>query len=208
MIVRALQDAIAIEDVGEMVMGRVGIPKDRYEIAAQLEVLGYRDADVRDRFGVRDLFEAADKILALFQEGKLAFFVESEDTKRRLNPILRFFRHYLDGLMFSLPMVVQGATMLLWGYGLWGAIDLDVRTGSAIALGFIASYIITSGFAWAIVSRGLFYQYQNEGGLARWSALRMWSLSVRVAIAFVIPALLFNVIYRLLPLDMSFVAAA
>ena len=41
--------------------------------------------------------------------------------------------------------------MLLWGYGLWGAIDLDVRTGSAIALGFIASYIITSGFAWAIL---------------------------------------------------------
>lgn len=206
MIVRALHDAVAIEDVGQTVVSRVGIPKDRWEIAAQLEVLGFRDADVRDRFGVRDLFEAADKILALFQDGKLEFFVEGEDPKRRLNPVLRFLRHYLDGLMFSLPMVLQGATMLLWGYGLWGATDLDVRTGSAIALAFIASYIVTSGFSWAIVSRGLFYQFQNEGGLARWSALRMWSLSLRVAIGLAAPALLFNLLYRLLPLDMSFIA--
>lgn len=208
MIVHALQKVAAFEDVGQTIVSRVGIPKDRWEIAAQLEVLGYRDADVRDRFGFRDLFEAADKIMALFQEGKLEFFVEGEDAKRRVNPVIRFLRHYLDGLMFSLPMVVQGATMLLWGYGLWGAIDLDIRTGTAIALGFIASYIATSGFAWAIVSRGLFYHYQNEGGLARWSAMRMWSVSVRVAIGLAVPAIMFNVLYRLLPLDMTFIAAA
>jgi hypothetical protein len=208
MIVRALQDAVAIEDIGQTVVQRVGIPKDRWEIAAQLEVLGYRDADLRQRFGYRDLFEAADHILALFQDGKLEFVVEGEDPKRRIHPILRFLRHYLDGLMFSMPMVVQGATMLLWGYGLWGAIDLDVRTGSAIALGFIASYVLTSGFAWAIVNRGLFYHYQNEGGLARWSALRMWSISVRVALGLAVPALIFNLLYRPLPLDMSLIAAA
>lgn len=206
--VRALSEAAAIEDIGQTVITRVGIPKDRWEIAAQLEVLGYRDADVRDRFGFRDLFEAADRILTLFHEGKLDLFVEAEDLKRKVNPIVRFFRHYLDGLMFSLPMVVQGATMLLWGYGLWGAIDLDIRTGSAIALAFIGSYVATSGSACAIVNRGLFYHYQNEGGLARWSALRMWSVSVRVALCLAVPALLFNVLYRVLPLDMAFIAAA
>jgi hypothetical protein len=207
-IVRALQDAIAIEDVGQTVMSRVGIPKDRWEIAAQLEVLGFRDTDVRDRFGFRDLFEAADRIMALFQEGKLHFVLERDDPAPRKRPLVRFLRHYLDGLTFSLPMVVQGATMLLWGYGLWGAIDLDVRIGSSIALAFIASYVVTSGFSWAIVSRGLFYQYQNEGGLARWSALRIWSLSVRVALAVAVPAMLFNLVYRMVPLVMAFTAAA
>lgn len=197
----------AIEQIGRTVIGRVGIPKDRWEIAAQLEVLGYRDADVRDRFGFRDLFDAADNILALFHEGRLDFVVEAEDPRRRTIALLRFLRHYMDGLMYSLPMVLQGATMLLWGYGLWGATDLDVRTGSAIALGFIASYIATSGFAWAIVNRGLFYYYQNEGVLARWSALRMWWLAARFAVALAIPALLINLLYRVLPLDMALVAA-
>lgn len=200
--------AAAIQQIGRTVIGRVGIPKDRWEIAAQLEVLGYRDADVREHFGFRDLFETADKILALFRDGKLDFVVEAEDPRRRAIPLLRFLRHYMNGLMYSLPMVLQGSTMLLWGYGLWGATDLDVRTGSAIALGFIASYIATSGFAWAIVNRGLFYHYQNEGGLARWSALRMWWLSARVAVALAAPALLINLLYRVLPWDMALIAVA
>lgn len=198
----------AIHHVGRTIIDRIGIPKDRWEITAQLEVLGLRDIDARTRFGCGDLFEAADRILALFHEGKFAFIVEGEDPERRGSHLLRFFRHYLEGLMFSLPMVLQAATMLLWGYGLWGAIDLDVRTGSALSLGFIASYIVTSGFAWAIVRRGLFYYYQSEGGLARWSALRMWWISVRVALALALPALLFNVLYGYLPSDMFFVALA
>lgn len=198
----------AIHEIGEIVMSRVGVPKDRWEIAAQLEVLGFRDSDAPERFGRRDLFEAADDILRMFQEGRLRFSAEAEDAVRRVSPILIFLRHYLDGLMFSLPMVLQAATMLLWGYGLWGATDLDARTASAIGLAFIASYIATSGFAWATVSRSLYYHYQNEGGLARWSALRMWSVSVRIALAVALPAMLFNVLYRLLPLQMSFIALA
>lgn len=197
-----------LHELGETVMERVGIPKDSFEIAAQLEVLGWRDIDARDRFGFRDLFEAAETIFDWFRAGKLKFVVQGEDEKRRASSIFIFLRHYLDGLMFSLPMVLQGATMLLWGYGLWGARDLDARTGSAIGLAFIASYIATSGFSWAIVSRGLYYHYQAEGGLARWSALRMWSVSIRVALGLAVPAMLFNLLYRLLPLDMAFIALA
>jgi hypothetical protein len=122
-----------------------------------------------------------------------------------MSAVLIFVRRYLDGLMFALPMVVQAGAMLLFGYGLWGAMELDARTGSAIGLGFIASYVVTSGFAWAIVSRGLYYRYQNEGGLARWTALRLWWLSARVALALAIPAMAFNFLYRLFPLDMSFI---
>ena len=36
----------------------------------------------------------------------------------------------------------------------------------------------------------------------------MWFISVRFAIGIAIPALLFNLIYRLLPLDMSLIALA
>lgn len=198
----------AIEEIGRSVMARVGMPKDRWEIAAQLEVLGFRDSDARPRFGCKDLFETADSIFDLFQRGVLPPAFEADDDRARSSVVATFLRHYVKGLMFALPMVIQAATMLLWGFGLWGARDIDARTGSAIGLAFISSYIATSGFAWAIVSRGLYYFYQSEGALARWSALRMWSVAVRVTLAIAIPALLFNFLYRLLPGEMALIAAA
>jgi hypothetical protein len=196
----------ALYEVGQIVMERVGIPKDRWEVAAQLEVLGFRDIDARERLGCADVFDAADRILSFFLDGTLSFVVDEDPAPRRLTGALRALRHYLDGLMFALPMVLQGAAMLLWGFGLWGAIELDVRTGSAIALGFVTSYIATSGFSWAIVSRTLYYHYQSEGALARWSALRMWGVAVRVALLLAVPGVLFNLLYGLLPWDMVLIA--
>ena len=195
-----------LHEIGRAVMVRVGIPKDRWEIAAQLEVLGYRDIDARERLGCADVFDAADRIFALFAGGALPVTIEEDEAVRRFQSLLTIVKHYLNGLAFSLPMVMQGGAMLLWGYGLWGAMDLDSRTGSAIALGFMTSYIATSGFSWAIVSRTLYYRYQSEGALARWSALRLWSIAARVTLLLALPALLFNLVYGLLPWDMVFIA--
>jgi hypothetical protein len=198
----------ALRQVGQSVIDRVGIPKDKWEITAQLEVLGFRDSDAAARFGCRDLFDAADRIFALFRDGTLTFVVDEERAQPRFNALRRFLHHYFEGLMFALPMVLQGCAMLVSGYGLWGAVDLDVRTGSAIGLGFITSYIVTGGFSWAIVRRGLFYYYQNEGGLARWSTLRLWWISVRVTLLLALPAFLLNFVYGFLPNDMFLIAVA
>jgi hypothetical protein len=206
--VSADRDTALIIETGQTIMDRVGVPKDRWEIAAQLEVLGFRDSDALSRFGSADLFEAADRILALFRGGKLTARPDRADSSESVNRVLLFVRYYFEGLMFSMPMAIQGVTMLLWGYGLWGAVDLDVRTGSAVALAFIASYIATGGFAWAIVRRGLFYYYQKEGALARWSALTMWWLSVRIVLAAAVPAFLLNLVYEILPGDLFLIAIA
>jgi hypothetical protein len=85
---------------------------------------------------------------------------------------------------------------------------MDLRTGSAIALGFIASYIVTGGFMQTIVRRGLFYLYQEESDLARWTALRSWSASVRVVLALLVPALLANALFSILPWPIVWTAAA
>lgn len=194
-------------DLGQQVIDLIGIPKDHWEIAAQLEVMGVRDADARSDFGARDVFDLAARIYTDFQAGRFRWYVEGEDAEA-VSPLLRFLRNYLTGLTFSLPMALQAVTMLLWGYGVWGAIDMDLRTGSAIALGFIASYIVTGGFMQAIVRRGLFYIYQEEHWLARWTALRAWSISLRVVLVLVIPALAVNALFSLLPWSIVLTATA
>jgi hypothetical protein len=188
-----------IAELGQQIVDLVGVPKDAWEIAAHLEVIGLRDSDARTEFGQRDLFALADRIYADFRANSFHPATDPEEVEERPNRLVRFLRYYFVGLSFSIPMALQSAVMLAWGYGIWGAIDLDLRAGSAIALGFIASYIITGGFAQAIVRRGLFYIYQEEGWLARWSVLRAWSLSMRVVLAVIPVVLLINLVMEMLP---------
>ena len=197
----------AAHEIGQQVLDLIGIPKDHWEIAAQLEVMGIRDADARTDYGARDVFDLAARIYTDFQAGRFRWFVEGEDLQR-VSPVGRFLRNYVTGLTFSLPMALQAVTMLVWGYGVWGAIDMDLRTGTAIALGFIASYIVTGGFIQAIVRRGLFYLYQEEQWLARWTALRAWSIALRVVLALLLPALALNALFSMLPWPIVLTAAA
>ena len=199
--------AIPLDDLGRRIVATVGMPKDAWEIAAQLEVIGLRDSDARTGYGVRDLFELARAIERRFRAGAYGFALEGEDPRPRVIPALRFLRRYFAGIAFALPMGMQAAAMLLWGYGIWGAIDLELAQGSAIALGFIASYVAAGGFAQAIVRRGLFYIYQQEEGLARWTALRGFSIALRVTLLLLVPALFVNLLFGILPWSMVLTAS-
>jgi hypothetical protein len=199
--------AAALDDLGRRVVEHVGMPKDAWEIAAQLEVLGLRDSDARSGYGARDLFELARNIERRFRAGEYGFAVEGDDPRPRVVPIVRFVRRYFAGIAFALPMALQAASMLLTGYGIWGAIDLELAQGSAIALGFIASYVAAGGFAQAIVRRGLFYIYQEEEGLARWTALRGFAIALRVTLALLVPALGINLLFGILPWPMVLTAS-
>jgi hypothetical protein len=198
--------SVALDDLGRRVVDSIGMPKDAFEIAAQLEVIGMRDSDARNSFDTRDLFELARAIELRFRAGVYGFSAPAETAQPRVIPALRFVRYYLAGIMFALPMALQAAAMLMWGYGIWGALDLELAQGSAIALGFIASYIAAGGFAQAIVRRGLFYMYQQEETLARWTALRGLGIALRVTFSLVIPALLINLLFGILPWSMVLIA--
>ncbi|HEX7150922.1 MAG TPA: hypothetical protein VF618_05495 [Thermoanaerobaculia bacterium] len=197
----------ALDDLGRRVIHVVGMPKDAWEIAAQLEVLGLRDSDARSGYGSRDLFDLARAIERRFRAGAYGFTVGADDPVPRVIPWVRFTRRYFAGIAFAMPMAMQAASMLLWGYGIWGAIDLELAQGSAIALGFIASYIAAGGFAQAIVRRGLFYIYQQEEGLARWTALRGFGIALRITLALLVPAYLVNLLFGILPWSMVLTAS-
>jgi hypothetical protein len=198
----------ATHEIGQQALDLIGTPKDEWEIAAQLEVMGLRDTDARGDYGARDLFELARRIYDGWQDGDFRESHEPDDPEPGRSPVMRFLRNYITGLTFSLPMALQAAAMLLWGYGVWGATDMDLRTGTAIALGFIGSYVATGGFMQSIVRRGLFYIYQQEEWLARWAVLRTWRLALEVVLGLLVPALLLNALFGALPWSIVLTAAA
>jgi hypothetical protein len=199
---------MTLDDLGRRVIETIGMPKDAWEIAAQLEVIGMRDHDARTTYGAKDLFELARTLEQRFHEGAYGYALEGDDPRPRTIPVLRFLRRYFAGIAFAMPMALQAGAMLVWGYGIWGALDLELAQGSAIALGFIASYVAAGGFAQAIVRRGLFYIYQEEEGLARWTAWKGFALALRATLLLLAPALLINFVFGILPWPMALTAAA
>jgi hypothetical protein len=192
----------ALRDVGGEVIARLAVPKDHWEIAAQLEVMGIRDADARDDFACADTFDMARRIFAMYREGSFPEVFWVADAAPAISRIRRFLRHYFDGLLFALPVAVQASAMVLWGLGVWGSIRFDARTTTAMAIGVLASYMVTGGFAQTIVRRGLFYIFQEEEYLARLTVVRIWAISAAIVIGLLIPFALFNGLYAFLPWDM------
>jgi hypothetical protein len=197
---------VALRSLAQEVIDRIGVPHDVYEIAAQLEVRGIRDIDARDRFGCADVFDLARRSFELFERGVVVAHVERDGDAGRGSELRAFLRDYGQALAFALPMLLQGVTLLVAGFGLWGGTSLDIRTATAIALGFIASYIVTGGLCQAVVRRGLYYRYQEEGALARWTVWRMWRMAVRTVLLVALPALVANLLLGLLPWDMVGIA--
>jgi hypothetical protein len=198
---------MSTHELATEVLRHTGTPRDAWEITAHLEVMGLRDADARATYDHRDLFELGRSIYDMVQRGVVAPPAEPHESAPAPSPVRDFLGHYVAGSIFAVPMLLQAAAILTWGYGLWGALDVDVRIGTAIALGFVASYVLTGGFVQAITRRALFYKFQQEPELARWVVLRGWWIAARVVIGVGVPAgLAFNALYRFLPWDMFVVA--
>ncbi len=196
----------AAHDLGQQVIDLLGIPKDEWEIAALLELMGLRDTDARNDYGARDLFDLAARIHLDYQNGRYRWSVERIDAEARA-PASRFFSNYAVGFTFALPVALQAGPILKWSYGFPDAGNLDLRIGSAIALGTIASFIFAGGFMQMIARRGEFYLYQAEPSIARWIAMRSWSISLRAILVLLVPALLLNALFSILPWPIVWIAA-
>lgn len=198
--------AAAIRAIGQEIVDAVAIPKDHWEIAAQLEIRGIRVIDARTDYGCEDIFDLARRIDALYRSGEIRTKSPPRPIEEPSSLFLRFLRHYADGIFLSLPMAIQIAAMLAFGYTLWGAAELDGRTATAISLGFFTSFIVAGGFCQALVRRGLFYRYQEEDHLAFTTVLQIFVLGLAGTLVVTLLGAVANLLYGVLPWDMAGIA--
>ena len=123
-------------------------------MAAHLEVSGVRDADARHEYGCTDVFALAQEIMALATE----VTPRRQPPAKRPAPLLwRFVKGYVSGLLFAMPMAAQTFFMILFGYSLWAWTEFSTHEATAIALGTVASFIVTGGFTQAISRAGVLH---------------------------------------------------
>ena len=133
---------------------RLAPPLDARDVLIRLESQGVGEAAARRR-GHVDLWAMAE---AQFRDGS----GDSPEpvappAKRRSSAV----REHMKGIAFALPLAVSGLAMLFLNFSLWGG-ALPPDLSIAVAVGTVASFVVSGGFVQALARRGIFYLGTNE----------------------------------------------
>ena len=180
----APQDVRRADDLAAAVAFRIGRPVDAWAVVATLESEGWRDVDAAERFGADDLFALARDLYP----GCVAAAVAggAGGAAERERPLLaagRFTASYARGLLYALPVAGQVAALVWLGYSLWASVRLTEGGATMIALGTIASFVVTAGFVQALAHETSRLLGHGLGGQARRMAFRIAGLGAAAVLA-------------------------
>lgn len=193
-------------DLASAVAFRIGRPVDSWAVVAALESEGWRDVDARERFGREDLFDLADGLYpACLAEAKQLGTTETGEVEVETRTRLagRFAASYGKGLLYALPVTGQIAALVWLGYSLWASVRLTEGGATMIAMGTIASFIVTAGFVQALAHETSRLLGHRLGGQARRMAFRIAKLGAATVLVTALAGFIVNLVIPFYPLILA-----
>ena len=198
-----------VDDLATAVAFRIGRPVDAWAVVATLESEGWRDVDAAERFGADDLFALAQDLYPGCVHAAAAGGVGgAAERERAWATAGRFTASYARGLLYALPVAGQVAALVWLGYSLWASVRLTEGGATMIALGTIASFVVTAGFVQALAHETSRLLGHGLGGQARRMAFRITGLGAATVLATGLLALLANAVVPYFPLVLATVGVA
>ncbi len=152
-------------ELQDFVRETAGVPMNFWAVAALLESRGLRDVDAKEQYGRRSIFDLAMTVFGALLSPDAAAASSEEEEKEKdswLSQTLNFVRLYAKGMIFAMPMAGQIAAILVLRYSLWAWLEFSVMQASLVAMGTIASFVVSGGIVQAIGREGTFYQGQRN----------------------------------------------
>ena len=190
---------ITLEDLAKQVLKKSPYPLDYFEVAANLESLGWNDLRAAETFGAADVFELAMLLWDMVQDRiNVQPFMEMKKMGF-VHIVVYTVKSFLRGMMFALPMAISVVAMLTLRFSLWSYEKLSVELATSIAIGTILSFICVGGFMQAIARRGFFYINQGFFNMAKRITYYFIKLGYICAIAVALFYMLFNAYFENFP---------
>ena len=173
-------------------------PLDARDVRIRLESQGVSNAVAAERgyAGVRAMAEAQ--------------FADSwYEPIPRPEPALAkpWFAEYMRGIAFALPLALSGLAMLVLRFSLWGG-NLPPDVGAALAVGTVASFIVSGGFVQAMARRGVFFMGTKEPRVCFESTLDWLGLGALALALTACLGLSLNAYFNWLEIDIALMATA
>lgn len=127
-------------------------PISVWAVAATIESLGIREIDAQREFGYESILGLADQIYKdlkkeIHQKASEVSVSDKEIYKTGFWVQIKYFVvYYSQGLLFSLPLISQIASLFIFRYSLWAWLDFNEAQATLVAFGTMAAFIVTGGF--------------------------------------------------------------
>ncbi len=165
----------AIAQLTEIVIARNGKPVNVHVVRASIESLGIREIDVPPSYGLPTMqalasriFEQLDAPIYLQAKNKSEIQAGIKDEKRILYSayatvqLRHFVKDYSTGLFHLLPVFIQIAAIIVFGFSLWAFVGFNELQATSVVLGVIIGLVTTGGFVQAIGKQVSFYWYHDD----------------------------------------------
>lgn len=200
----------ALDELADAVLRQIGRPVDDLAVAATLESRGIRDVDAVTMHGQPNVFALAEQVyLRSLRDG--AFSADAVSNEKAVPLRLRgarVIRWYGQGLVKSLPIVLQTASVVILGYAMWSSLTFDRRLASTVAVSTILSFLVTGGFVQAISQLSIYYHEQRSYVLARVISWRLLGIGAAAALGAGAVGLLIEIVGSWVPFSLAAIGCA
>lgn len=173
-----------IEQLGYDVYDKIGKPVNENVVRAMLESMSIRTIDAKQDYGINDLQDLAKLV---YNQITSPSFLEQNPSDLPVNEQFRsdltsasdylkiktkyFFYYYPLGLFHGVPVFLQIATIIAFGYSMWTYTGFNQLQSTAVVLGVIFGLIGTGGFVQVIGRQVSHYWFSNDFQQAKRSTI-------------------------------------
>ncbi|HEX9979130.1 MAG TPA: hypothetical protein VGB50_01035 [Flavobacterium sp.] len=201
---------------------KIGRPVSNRVVVATIESLGIRNKDTEADYGIPSVYELAD--LVFYELTTSEEHIGAKNIKEReaalkmpatipVSDYLRvktkiFLEYYPKGILHLLPVVLQIAAIVVFGYSLWTFVGFNHVQSTAVVLGVIIGLISTGGFVQVIGRQASFYWNHEDYVMVKQTVnylLKAGIFSIAVVLALIFAC---NFFFHLYPFEVLIVVFA
>ncbi|WP_291864636.1 hypothetical protein [Maribacter sp.] len=164
-----------IESITELVIHKIGNPVSVMVVLATLESFGIRDKDVFEDYGFVSLSDLAKHVFKDLK-GRNTDTLKNESELRKakkknaLVPVSSYLwmktkllvQFYPLGIFHLLPIFLQIASIIVFGYSLWAFIGFNIVQSTSVVFGVIIGLIVSGGYVQVLGRQASFYWHHQE----------------------------------------------
>jgi hypothetical protein len=191
---------------------RIGRPVSNRVVVATIESLGIRNKDTETDYGIPSIHELADLVyyeLTTSEEHIGAKNLKEKEALASGPKMIQlsdyfwvktkiFFEYYPKGILHLIPILLQIAAIVVFGYSLWTYVGFNQVQSTAVVLGVIIGLVSTGGFVQVIGKQASFYYNHEDYVMVRETVnylLKAGSVSIGLVLAVIFVCNFFFHIY-------------